>query len=67
MILTARDFLSHTKGLTMYDLAKSIQTDKRRHACEHRRTANVSATRSFSFGRYRLTVDRQANIGARLI
>ena len=51
----------------MYDLAKSIQTDKRRHACEHRRTANVSATRSFSFGRYRLTVDRQANIGARLI
>ena len=45
----------------MYDLAKSIQTEKRRQACNYRRTASVSATRSLSFGRYRLTLDRQAN------
>ena len=44
----------------MYDLAKSIQHEKRRQACEYRRTASVAVTRSFSFGRYRLTVDRQA-------
>ncbi len=51
----------------MYDLAKSIQTERRRQACEYRRTVSVSATRSFSFGRYRFTLDRQANSGARLI
>jgi len=50
----------------MYDLAKTIQTDKRRQACSHRRVASVPSHRSLSFGRYRLTFDRQPNQGARL-
>jgi hypothetical protein len=50
----------------VYELAKSIQSEKRRHACEYRRNAAIPATRSYAFGRYRLTLDRQANQGARL-
>jgi len=51
----------------MYDLARTIQTEKRRQACNHRRTASVSATRSLSLGRYQLTLNRQANSNTRLI
>ena len=54
------------KGQAVYELAKSIQSEKRRHACEYRRNAAIPATRSYAFGRYRLTLDRQANQGARL-
>ncbi|MCI0424571.1 MAG: hypothetical protein L0Z49_06855 [Actinobacteria bacterium] len=43
----------------MYDLAKTIQRDRRREACMERLAALVPVTRSLSVGRYRITVARE--------
>jgi hypothetical protein len=43
----------------MYDLAKTIQKDRRREACLYRLAAGVPQARSMAFGRYRITVARE--------
>ena len=45
----------------MFDLAKTIQSERRRQAHHYRQVASVPTHRSLSIGRYKLTVDRQAN------
>jgi len=44
----------------MYDLAKTIQKDRRREACLYRLAVPVPQARSLTFGRYRITVAREA-------
>jgi hypothetical protein len=44
----------------MYDLAKTIQKDRRRQACLERLAAGVAPrARSMAVGRYRITVAKQ--------
>lgn len=43
----------------MYDLAKTIQQDRRRHACAHRMVSDQSRSRSVTVGRFRVTVQRR--------
>jgi hypothetical protein len=43
----------------MYDLAKTIQQDRRRHACAHRMVSEQSRSHSVTVGRYRVTVHRR--------
>jgi hypothetical protein len=42
----------------MYDLAKTIQKDRRRIACMERLASQVQKARSLTLGRYRITVER---------
>lgn len=43
----------------MYDLAKSIQEDRRHQADIQRAVSNLPKERSMSVGRYRLTVSKR--------
>ena len=43
----------------MYDLAKTIQEDRRHQADIHRAVSNLPKERSVSVGRYRLTVSKR--------
>jgi hypothetical protein len=43
----------------MYDLAKTIQEDRRHQADMHRAVSNLPKERSVSVGRYRLTVSKR--------
>ena len=50
----------------MYDLARHIQDDRRRQACEYRRASHLPSTRTFNVGRYRLTLDREVDPKTRM-
>lgn len=54
---------NYWKGLAMYDVAQSIQTERRCEAANHRVLASIPRKKSVSFGRYRLTLshDPQTN------
>lgn len=43
----------------MYDLAKTIQQDRRRHAYAQRMISEQARSHSVTLGRYRLTVQRR--------
>ena len=52
----------------MYELAKTIQDERRRQASSHRFTSSFNAhkERTVTVGKYRLTVSRSANRQDRL-
>jgi hypothetical protein len=58
MTLTATD--PHIELIkTMYDLAKTIQEDRRHQADMYRVVSSLPKERSLSVGRYRLTVSKR--------
>lgn len=59
MVLTAMPSFGYSEGNAMYDVAKSIQDDRRHQADIQRIVSNLPREHSLSVGRYRLTVTRQ--------
>lgn len=60
MVLTATKSFSYEKGNDMYDVARSIQVDRRHEADIQRIVSNLPRERSLSVGRYRLTVSKRS-------
>lgn len=61
MVLTATESLPmREKGNDMFDVARSIQEDRRHQADIQRLVSNLPRERSLSVGRYRLTVSKRS-------
>lgn len=55
-----KSFRRERKGNDMYDVAKSIQEDRRHQADIQRLVSNLPRERSLSVGRYRVTVSKRS-------
>jgi hypothetical protein len=61
MLLTATRVSIYEKGATdMFDVARSIQEDRRHEADIQRIVSNLPRERSLSVGRYRVTVSKRS-------